>query len=393
MRRIVSITGSRADYGLMEPVHRVISNDPSLDLHLIVTGMHYLPEFASSLEEVRSDKLGTLHEVAVAADGDSAIAMVKAVGAAMPRFAELFARIEPDVLLLQGDRGEMLAGAIAGAHMNIATVHMSGGDYSGSIDDSVRNAISKLAHFHLTNCRQSSERLRAIGEMPSRIFEVGEPGLDRLLQLDFVPIDILRKELHLPADSPFLVATLHPVTDEADAAAQQMRTLLEALELVAMPVVFTHPNSDHGGKAMREELESRRGKDFLRIVPSLGSRRYLSLLRHAAAVVGNSSSGLFDTPTLKIPAINIGSRQSGRVRAANVVDVDFDKPAIVNAIRHVISDPEYRKKLAGCSNPYGDGHAAERTLDVLKRLRLGRDLVAKWRNASGPFLDQSRHAV
>jgi GDP/UDP-N,N'-diacetylbacillosamine 2-epimerase (hydrolysing) len=264
---------------------------------------------------------------------------------------------------------------------------MSGGDVSGSIDDSVRNAISKLAHVHLTNCRASSERLMAMGEARERIVTVGEPGLDQLLQMQPIPLAELQGELDLPPDTPFLVATLHPVTDEADQAAGQMESLLDALEIVGLPVVFTYPNSDAGGRSMREALESRRGRPWLRIAPTLGSQRFLSLIRHAAAVVGNSSSGLFDTPTLKVPAVNLGSRQIGRTRGANVVDAGFDRDEIVQAIRHVREDPGFREALAACRNPFGDGRAAERTVDVLRRLRLVPSLTAKWRPSAQPIFE------
>jgi UDP-N-acetylglucosamine 2-epimerase (non-hydrolysing)/GDP/UDP-N,N'-diacetylbacillosamine 2-epimerase (hydrolysing) len=273
----------------------------------------------------------------------------------------------------------MLAGAIAAAHMNIPLIHMSGGDVSGSIDDSVRNAISKLAHLHLTNCAQSSERLVLMGEAPERIITVGEPGLDQLLTAKQLALGVLQAELDLPTGRDFLVATVHPVTDEADAAADQMRIVLEALEDLGMPTVFTYPNSDAGGAAMREVLESWRDRDFLRLAPSLGSERYLSLVRHAAAVVGNSSSGIYDTPSLKVPAVNIGSRQTGRMRGSNVVDSGFDRDQIVQAVRYVLQDTKFRADLATCRNPFGDGHAAERTVQALKALRLGSALTAKWK--------------
>ena len=391
-RQVVSITGSRADYGLMEPVHRGITADPAFELHLIVTAMHFLPAFASSLMQVRAHRIGTLHELKTMADDDSAEAMAASVGRAIIGISRILAEIKPDIVLLQGDRGEMLAGAIAAAHMNIPIVHMSGGDRSGSIDDSIRNAISKLAHFHLTSCDASTKRLTEMGEAPERIMEVGDPGIDQLRRMNFVPLETLAAELGLSSEK-FLLATLHPVTDEADRAAVQMQTLLDALEEIGLVTVFTHPNADAGGGAMRDVLEAARGKPFLRIAPNLGSQRYLSLLRHAAAVVGNSSSGLYDTPTLKIPAINIGSRQTRRVRAENVVDADFDKAAIVKAIRFVLDDPGYRAGLKQCRNPYGDGRATERTIDVLKRLELGHSLVAKWRNSTGPFLTAASNAA
>jgi UDP-N-acetylglucosamine 2-epimerase (non-hydrolysing)/GDP/UDP-N,N'-diacetylbacillosamine 2-epimerase (hydrolysing) len=387
MRLIASITGSRADYGLMEPVHRAIAADPEFELHLIVTAMHFLPAFASSLGELRHDRIGTLHELmTMTEDGDGA-AMAASVGQAVIGISCILAQIRPDIMLLQGDRGEMLAGAVAAAHMNIPIVHLSGGDVSGSVDDAMRNAISKLASFHLTNCAQSTKRLLAMGEVRDRIIEIGEPGLDRLLRMDFIPLDTLATELDLAVGQKFLIATLHPVTDEVDQAGGQMQTLLEALEEIGLVTVFTYPNADAGGRAMRKVLEAARGKPYLRLVPNLGSRRYLSLLRHAAAVVGNSSSGLYDTPALKVPAVNIGSRQTGRVRASNVIDAEFDKDAIVRAVRHVLNDSTYRAKLEQCRNPFGDGRAAERTLDVLKRLVLGQPLAAKWRTLPGPYLN------
>ena len=393
IRRIVSVTGSRADYGLMEPVHRAIAADSAFELRLVVTGMHLLPAFASSLHAARADRFGILHELQTMTGDDTAEAMAASVGRAIIGMSRMFSETGPDIVLLQGDRGEMLAGAIAAAHMSIPTVHMSGGDMSGSVDDSVRNAISKMASFHLTNCAPSTERLVGMGEARERIVEVGEPSLDQLMSIDFVPLETLASELDLPLGQAFLVATLHPVIDEVDQAAAQMQILLDALEEIGLVAVFTYPNTDAGGCAMRDVLEAARGKACVRIVPTLGSRRYLSLLRHAAAVVGNSSSGIFDTPSLKVPAVNIGSRQANRVRAENVIDADFDRTAIVKAVRFALTDGDFRAGVSQCRNPYGDGRTAERVVDILKRLTLGAPLVAKWRGSPGPFLDAADDAA
>lgn len=386
MRRILSITGTRADYGLMRPVHRAIAADDGLELHLVVTGMHLLPEFASSLAELRAEVLGTLHEASMILGEDSGKAMAQSLGLGLVAIAGIVQAVRPDVILLQGDRGEMLAGAIAGAHMNIPVVHMSGGDFSGSIDDSIRNAISKFAHFHLTTCAASTRRLLAMGEDAARIVEAGEPALDLLRTMPFTSRASLAAELDLDAAKPIAVATLHPVTDEAAHAAAQMTTTLEALAEIGLQTVFTYPNADHGGRAMRDVLQSWRGRPFLRIVANLGSQRYLSLLSHAAVLVGNSSSGILEAPSFKLPAVNIGPRQHGRLRATNVIDVDFDRAAIVAAMRKALGDPPFRAQLAECRNPYGDGHTAERTVGILRRLALGAALTAKWRAGSGPFL-------
>jgi len=395
MRRIASITGSRADYGLMEPVYRSIAGNPALDLHLVITGMHHVPEFSSSLAQVRYDKFGSLHEVKWADDeGDSGRSMAAAIGREILGIAPVLDKIKPDIVLLQGDRGEMLAAAIAAAHMNTPLVHMSGGDFSGSIDDSVRNAISKLSHFHLTSCGASTRRLISLGESPRRIIEVGEPALDLLRTIDFVPIETLAAELDIEAGRPFLLATLHPVVDESDQAADQMNTMLDALAALDMPAVVTYPNNDAGGGAMRDTLESWRGRPFLRIAANLGSHRYLSLLRHAAAVIGNSSSGIIEAPALKVPVVNVGSRQHNRLRASNVIDVPCRTDAIIKAVRCVLNDRDFGQKLATSTSPYGDGHAADRTVDVLSRLKLGKALLAKWQqSASDDWLTAPIHGI
>jgi GDP/UDP-N,N'-diacetylbacillosamine 2-epimerase (hydrolysing) len=382
IRRIAAITGTRADYGLMEPVYRLIADDAELQLHLIVTGMHLLPEFASGLSTVREQALGALHEVSMMLGEDSPKAMVQGVGLATFGMAHALNDIKPDVLLLHGDRGEMLAGAVAAAHMNIPLVHMSGGDVSGSIDDSVRNAISKLAHIHLTSCSASTQRLIAMGEPSARIIETGDPALDQIRAVKLLTAAELEREFGLSPDEPFLLATLHPVTDEFEDAGTQMATLLDALEEVGLKTVMTYPNSDAGGRVMRQVLESWRAKPFLRIESNLGSRRYLSLLRHAVAVVGNSSSGIIEAPSFGTPTVNVGSRQTGRLRAENVIDVDVDRQALVAAIRFAVTDREFRSRVANCRNPYGDGRAAERTRDVLKRLNLGPVLTAKWKTSA-----------
>jgi len=377
----------------MRPVYRAIAEHPKLELHLIVTGMHLLPEFTSSLEEVRRDSFATLHEASMILGQDSGKAMAQSVGVGTFSIAEHLERLRPDIVLLQGDRGEMLAAAIAAAHMNIATVHMSGGDVSGTIDNSVRNAISKLAHLHLTTCTQSTEKLLAMGEDDSRIVEAGEPGLDRLRDIEYTPFKQLAEEFDLPDRGAFLLATLHPTTDLVEQAASQMTVMLKALTQLAIPVVITYPNSDAGGRAMRDVLESWRGEKLLRIVANLGSQKYLSFMKCAAALVGNSSSGILEAPSFALPVVNIGSRQQGRLRACNVIDTDFSVASIVAAIRQALNDPDFRSGLANCRNPYGDGQAAERTLDVLLHLELGHALTAKWFSSDLEFLARRAHDV
>ena len=388
-RRILAVTGTRSDYGLMSPVYRAIAEAGDLDLDLIVTGMHLLPAFRSSLERVQEDAFGRLHRVSALLAEDGPRAMAQSFGLAVTGTATVLEQIAPDILLVQGDRGEMLAAAVAAAHMNVPIVHMSGGDRTGSIDDSIRHALSKFAHVHLTTCTSSSERLVALGEEEVRIRMVGEPGLDVIRELDPVPAEEIARRLQLDLSRPVLLATLHPVTTEVHLARQQMTELLAALEELDIQTVFTYPNSDAGGREMAEVLESYRDRPFLRIVPDLGSRLYLSLLRVVSAMVGNSSSGIVEAPSFKLPVVNIGTRQHGRLRAQNVIDVGHGRNEIVAAVKTALYDPSFHARVQACINPYGDGFAAPRTVDILRRLRLVPQLLTKWIpwDPASPLLD------
>jgi GDP/UDP-N,N'-diacetylbacillosamine 2-epimerase (hydrolysing) len=385
-RKICAITGTRADYGLMRPIFRAIAGHTMLQLDLIVTGMHLIPEFRTSLEAIETDGYGDVHPCSMILSEDSGKAMAQSFGLAVFGMAELLDRLKPDLVLIQGDRGEMLAGALCAAHLNIPIVHMSGGDLSGSIDDSIRNAISKLSHIHLTTCKQSSERLLAMGESPARIREVGEPGLDAIRTMHFLSADTLAKEFGLDLSQPIILGTQHPVTTEAEQGAWQMKQTLGALADLGIQALFTYPNTDAGGREMAATLESYRGRSFLRVVPNLGSEKYLSLMKIAAVLVGNSSSGILEAPSFKIPVVNIGTRQQGRLRASNVLDIDYDRHAIKEAIRVALHDKTFRARLATCANPYGDGYTADKTIDIVKRLKLTKALLTKWIPSDEQFL-------
>jgi UDP-N-acetylglucosamine 2-epimerase (non-hydrolysing)/GDP/UDP-N,N'-diacetylbacillosamine 2-epimerase (hydrolysing) len=379
MKRVVlAVTGSRAEYGAMRPVFRAIAESAALELRLLVTGMHLAPRFRRSLEEIEADDFGVRHVVPVFPEDGSGTAMSTALGRSLIAMTEVIARVRPEVVLLQGDRGEMLAAAAAAAHLNLPVVHMSGGDRTGTIDDAIRNAITSFAHVHLTTCDESSARLRAMGEPRSRIFQVGEPALDVILNLDPLPRPVLCAELALDAEEPIVLATQHSVTDQAANAGGQVRETLAALTELGMQTVFTHPNTDAGYEAIVDALESWQPRGFLHVVPHLGQRRYLSLMREAALLVGNSSSGILEAPSFKLPVINVGTRQHRRTRACNVIDAACDRREIGAAMHKALHDSQFRAGLAACRNPYGDGRCAERTLDVLKRLRLGPALTAKW---------------
>jgi len=385
-RSILAVTGSRAEYGAMRPVFEAIAASESLALTMIVTGMHFDTRFAASLQEIEADDYAPRHHVPVCPADGSGLAMARALGDGLTGMAECMARHQPDLVLVQGDRGEMLAAALAAAHLDIPVVHMSGGDRTGSIDDAIRNAITSVAHVHLTTCAASSARVIALGEAPERVFEVGEPNLDVILRLDPLPWPALAAALELDPDRPVALATQHPVTTEADRSGEQILATLEALAAVGMQTVITYPNTDAGHAEIVQALEAWRDRTFLRVVPHLGSLHYLSLMRHAAVLVGNSSSGIIEAPSFRVPVVNVGTRQHARTRACNVIDVGHDSAQIRAAIERALYDAKFRAGLATCVSPYGDGHCAERTASILGRLQLDPAFTAKWLPRSRPIV-------
>jgi GDP/UDP-N,N'-diacetylbacillosamine 2-epimerase (hydrolysing) len=280
-------------------------------------------------------------------------------------------------VLLLGDRGEMLAGAIAGVHLNLAVAHVHGGEVSGTVDELVRHAVSKLSHVHLAATADSARRLLRLGERPKHVHVVGAPGLDYLRCLDPEPPEQLAAELDLDLSRPIAIFTQHPVTVEQEASGAQMEDSLAVLAGTGLQTVATYPNSDAGSAAMLKALDRHRQDPYLRIAVSLGQRRYASLLKIASVMVGNSSSGIIEAPFFGLPVVNIGSRQAGRLRAENVIDVPPDRVAIRAAVDRALNDHAFITRAKACTNPYGDGHAGPRIARIIAELELGPDLLDK----------------
>jgi UDP-N-acetylglucosamine 2-epimerase (non-hydrolysing)/GDP/UDP-N,N'-diacetylbacillosamine 2-epimerase (hydrolysing) len=375
-RRVVYVTGTRADYGLFsEPLKR-IQEHPGLELALVVTGMHLEPAFGMTVEEIELDGMPVVARIRNLTGGDTGADQALSIGSAIEGITPALVEQRPDVVVVLGDRGEMLAGAIAASHLNIAVAHVHGGELSGTIDELVRHAITKLAHVHFAATEDAAERIRRLGERPEHVHVVGAPGLDYLSR--FEPIDEaeLEADLGVPRGEPFVLFTQHPVTLEAGDAARQIGTSLDALDDAGVHVVATYPNADAGGRAMIEVLDARRG-GRLHVVANLGRRRYATLMSRAAAMVGNSSSGIIEAPFFGLPVVNVGSRQQGRLRAANVIDVGYDRAAIRQAIECALDDDAFKARSRRAENPYGDGHAGERIADTLAEIELGPALLDK----------------
>jgi UDP-N-acetylglucosamine 2-epimerase (non-hydrolysing)/GDP/UDP-N,N'-diacetylbacillosamine 2-epimerase (hydrolysing) len=376
-RRVLYLTGTRADYGLFSPTLHHIAENPELDLHVLITGMHLAPEFGTTADFVAADGFNIVARVETLLASDSGGAMARSIGLGIIGITQVLETLLPDMVIVLGDRGEMLAGTIAATHLNIVTVHVHGGEVSGTIDESVRHAISKLAHYHFSATPQSRERLIKMGEDPSRVYFVGAPGLTYLRQTEPLPVAQIEEALDLDLSKPVILVTQHPVTTESNQAVEQMRLTLDVLQRIGRQTVITYPNADSGGRQMIQVLLEYLDTPSFRIRKSLGQRLYVSLLHHARVMVGNSSSGIIEAPFFGIPVVNIGSRQQGRERAANVIDVPHNAEAIYQAVQMAMYDETFIEQAHHCANPYGDGFADERITKLLTNISLERCVLQK----------------
>jgi UDP-hydrolysing UDP-N-acetyl-D-glucosamine 2-epimerase len=360
--RLLLVTGSRADFGLWLPVLAEARDRAGVEAALLVTAMHLDPRFGSTVDEVRRSGYPVVAEVACTPAGDSRAEMAVAVGQALRAMAPLLAQERPDWLLLLGDRGEQLAAALAALHAGTPVAHLHGGEVTrGAVDDTVRDLVSRVAHLHLVATGAAEARLDAMGEEHWRIRRVGAPGLDLLASEARGDLAELRRRHGLPPDDPYLLVVQHPETVGAERAAGDLDATLTAVAASGLSALVIYPNADAGGRSMVERLLSAGPK--LRVVASLPRAEFATLLAGAAALVGNSSSGIIEAPLLGVPAVNVGRRQEGRTRGDNVIDVPAEAGAIAAAIRTAV-EPAFRAGLSRTS-PYGDGHAAERILEEL----------------------------
>jgi GDP/UDP-N,N'-diacetylbacillosamine 2-epimerase (hydrolysing) len=358
--RALVVTGTRADYGLWQPVLAELRrHSDRIHAELLVTGMHLDPRFGATIDEVRAGPTPIAHEVPSSPDDDTRAAMAGAIGVAISGFAAALAERPPHWLLVLGDRGEQLAAALVGLHLGVAIGHLHGGERTlGAVDDTLRDMITRTAHLHLVASDGAAARLRSMGAEPWRIHVTGAPGLDSIAARDPVLDDAERRRYGVP-DGGYLLLVQHPETVGAADAVTDLRATLDAVKRTGLPVVAIAPNNDAGGRAMLDELH-RSGATVHASVPR---DAFLALLAGAAALVGNSSSGIIEAPMLGVPAINVGARQRGRERGDNVIDVPADPTSIAGAISDALR-PEFRERLSRTS-PYGDGHAAPRIAGAL----------------------------
>jgi UDP-hydrolysing UDP-N-acetyl-D-glucosamine 2-epimerase len=378
LRTIGVVTAGRSDYGIYRSLLRVLASAPQIEQRLYVTGMHLAPEFGETVTMIEADGYPISERIETLLSSDSPEGVAKAMALGVLGFSQVFSRSRPDLLVVLGDRFDMYPAALAALPFRIPVAHIHGGEVTfGAIDDALRHSITKLSHLHFVATPDYARRVMQLGEEPWRVIVAGAPALDNVGRLVRLSATELERRFGISLQSPPLLVTFHPVTLECDQTAAQVADLLAALDEVRMPVVFTAPNADTAGRIVRAAVESYiAGRKDAWLVENFGQQAYFSMLPLAAAMVGNSSSGIIEAGSFGLPVVNIGNRQTGRVRGANVIDVAHGRGEIAGAIRHAISK-EFRATYAGQPNPYGDGHAAEKIVEHLAAVELGSNLYTK----------------
>lgn len=379
-RKICVVTATRAEYGLLSGLLRELQSAPEVELQLVVTGTHLSAAFGSTVAEIERDGFEIAARLPIALDDDSANGVTRSLAAATSALGDTLAQLQPDLLVILGDRYEMLAAAQAALMARVPVAHIHGGETTeGAVDEAIRHAITKMAHLHFVAAPAFAQRVLQLGEDPRRVWVVGATGLDNIAGIDLIGRAELERDLGLSLASPLLLVTYHPATLCDESPADAMRTLLAALDTGSGSIVLTGVNADAGHRAIREEAQrfaaQRPGRVCL--VESLGVRRYLSLMALADVVAGNSSSGLLEAPAMGTPSIDVGDRQRGRPRAPSVVHCAAQFDAIRAALQRALT-PQHRAIAARKQTPYGTPGAARRIAAVLREHELGGLIVKRF---------------
>jgi UDP-hydrolysing UDP-N-acetyl-D-glucosamine 2-epimerase len=378
MRKIAVITSARSDYSYLLPVMRKIDEASDLQLQPVVTGMHLSPVYGMTVQLIEGDGFKIAERVEMLLSGDTSTAVAKSMGVGIIGLAQAFERLDPDIIVLLGDRFETLAAASAALPFAIPVAHIAGGELSeGMIDEAARHAITKLSHLHFVSTEAHRRRVIQLGEAPWRVINCGAPSLDNLATIDFYDRELLQQELGFSLDPDPLLVTFHPVSLEFEQTGRQMEEFLGALDACGMPVIFTYPNADVSNRVVIEAIQKYQlSHANARVFVNLGLRKYFSLMRFAAAMVGNSSSGIIEAASFKLPVVNIGNRQKGRFHDRNVIDAPCNKEEIFAAIQQAV-DPAFRMGLSDLKNPYGEGNASALIEKTLREVDTGRRLITK----------------
>lgn len=372
MKKICIVTGTRAEYGLLRWVMEGIRNSPLLELQLIVTGMHLSPEFGLTVKTIEADGFCIDRKVEMLLSSDTSVGIAKSMGLGIIGFADALEQLQPNLMLVLGDRYEIFSAAASAMMACIPIAHIHGGESTeGLIDEQIRHSLSKISHLHFVAAEPYRRRVIQLGEKPERVHNVGGLGIDNLSRLKLLDRTMLEGALDFKLCDRNLLITFHPVTLELNSAISQVKELLSALhDLKDTGLIFTMPNADVGGRQIFSEIQKFCDHNLnARLYSSLGQQIYLSCIHHADGVIGNSSSGLIEVPSFKKGTINIGNRQLGRLKAKSVIDCDPDKQSIRMAISKLYSR-EFQQKLPAVINPYGNGGASDAIIKILEKTSL-----------------------
>lgn len=372
IRKVCYVSGTRADFGLMAHTLREVSLRSDVSLGVVATGMHLSDRFGRTESQIEAAGLPIVARVPVTLEPATGLTMARALGAMVSGFAEAFDRIQPQIVLLLGDRGEMLAGAIAAVHLNIVVAHVHGGERSGTVDEPVRHAVSKLAHYHFVATEESRHRLVRMGEHSDRIHVVGAPGLDQLRLSPPVSRETLFRALNLDPSRSTALLIHHPVVQQPGEGGKEVQAIIAALRSRSLQVLAVRPNSDAGSDAIWHALDELASDPSIRIVTSLSRADFIGWMSHVEVMVGNSSAGIIEAASLGTPVVNVGTRQNLRERNPNVIDSLPDESAIVAAL-----DLAAQRGRYSMQNVYGDGRSAARISGLLASIPLGENVLTK----------------
>jgi len=367
-KKICFFTGTRAEYGLLQPLINELAKEISFELQIIITGMHLSEEFGYTEHQIEKSPFSKVKKIEILLSSDSQTSVAKAMGLGLINFSEALKELHPDLLIGLGDRFELISVVSTSTVMNIPIAHISGGELTyGAYDDAFRHAITKMSHLHFTSTEQYRKRVIQMGENPKRVFNIGALGIDNIKNLELLTKVKLEKELSFELNKPYFVVTFHPVTREKDSSIQKIKNIFSALEnFPKYKIIFTKSNADNEGRRINRLIDEFVKKNVTRAkaFDSLGPLKYLSTLKYASAMIGNSSSGIVEMPYFKKPTVNIGNRQKGRIFPETVIQSKEDVNSITNSIKKAISE-KFNEKLKSYKNIYGNGNAAKKIKKIL----------------------------
>ncbi len=379
-RIVLGVTGIRSEYDIMSSVYSAIDRHPLLELEVAVTGAHLADAYGYTVGEIRKDGFKVADEIESLVNGDRASSRVKGLAFQLQGLVQTVCRVKPDFLLVLGDREEAMSTALVGAYMNVPVAHIAGGDrVIGNVDDQVRHAVTKLAHLHFVTNQESYQRIIRLGEQPFRVYDTGNPGLDRLLQVPVLSAEQLSSRLGFVFEEgePLILLIQHVISTEIEQAYWQMRQTMEAVKALGIKTVLSYPNSDAGGQQIIKAIREYEDLPFIHAVKNMPRLEFVNVMRRASCMLGNSSAGILESPLLKLPVINVGNRQKGRLCAENVEFVPHNVDQIIAAVKRAAFDADYRKLVSQCSNPYGDGQSSQRIAEILASIAIDESLLIK----------------